>query len=72
MQVRETIIHFFEMFSRLESASQTVKVFRNEGLLFPSRLSDDRCSDVVTQRHILLPSSLPVYEDRGRLPVDRD
>lgn len=38
MQVRETIIHFFEMFSRLESASQTVKVFRNEGLLFPSRL----------------------------------
>ncbi|WFU06556.1 recombinase family protein (plasmid) [Rhizobium sp. CB3171] len=38
MQVRETIIHFFEMFSRLGSASQTVKVFRNEGLLFPSRL----------------------------------
>ncbi|WP_234892739.1 hypothetical protein [Sinorhizobium meliloti] len=38
MQVRETIIHFFEMFSRLGSASQTVKIFRNQGLLFPSRL----------------------------------
>ncbi|WP_405127772.1 recombinase family protein (plasmid) [Rhizobium leguminosarum] len=38
MQVRETIVHFFETFSRVGSASQTVKVFRNEGLLFPSRL----------------------------------
>ncbi|WP_367889919.1 recombinase family protein [Neorhizobium galegae] len=38
MQVRETIVYFFETFSRVGSASQTVKVFRNEGLLFPSRL----------------------------------
>ncbi len=38
MQVRETIIHFFETFSRVGSASQTVKAFRTEGLLFPSRL----------------------------------
>ncbi len=38
MQIRETIAHFFETFSRVGSASQTVKVFRKEGLLFPSRL----------------------------------
>ena len=37
-QVRETIAYFFETFSRVGSASQTVKVFRNEGLQFPSRL----------------------------------
>lgn len=37
-QIRETIAYFFETFSRVESACQTVKVFRNEGLLFPSRL----------------------------------
>jgi DNA invertase Pin-like site-specific DNA recombinase len=38
MQVRETIVHFFETFTRVGSASQTVKTFRKEGLLFPSRL----------------------------------
>jgi DNA invertase Pin-like site-specific DNA recombinase len=37
-QIRETIAYFFETFSRVGSASQTVKVFRNEGLDFPSRL----------------------------------
>jgi DNA invertase Pin-like site-specific DNA recombinase len=37
-QIRETIAYFFETFSRAGSACQTVKVFRNEGLLFPSRL----------------------------------
>lgn len=37
-QVRETIIHFFETFARVGSASQAVKTFRKEGLLFPSRL----------------------------------
>ena len=31
-QIRETIAYFFETFSRVGSASQTVKVFRNEGL----------------------------------------
>ena len=36
-QVRETIVYFFETFARVGSASQTVKVFRAEGLLFPSR-----------------------------------
>jgi DNA invertase Pin-like site-specific DNA recombinase len=36
-QVRETIAYFFATFERVGSASQTVKVFRNEGLLFPSR-----------------------------------
>ncbi|MEE4279543.1 MAG: recombinase family protein, partial [Halieaceae bacterium] len=38
MQVRETITHFFDTFARVGSASQTVKAFRAEGLLFPSRL----------------------------------
>ena len=37
-QIRETIAYFFETFSRVGSACQTVKVFRNESLLFPSRL----------------------------------
>ncbi len=42
MQVRETIVHFFETFSRVGSASQTVKAFRREGLLFPSRLHNSQ------------------------------
>ncbi len=37
-QVRETIAYFFETISRVGSASQTVKVFRKEGLCFPSRI----------------------------------
>jgi DNA invertase Pin-like site-specific DNA recombinase len=37
-QIRETIAHFFETFACVGSACQTVKVFRNEGLLFPCRL----------------------------------
>lgn len=37
-QVRETITYFFETFSRVGSAHQTVKAFRSEGLGFPSRL----------------------------------
>lgn len=37
-QVRETIAYFFDTFSRVGSASQTVKVFRNEGVSFPARL----------------------------------
>jgi DNA invertase Pin-like site-specific DNA recombinase len=38
MQIRDTIAYFFETFSRVGSACQTVKVFRKEGLRFPSRL----------------------------------
>jgi len=37
-QIRETIAYFFETFSRVGSACQTVKAFRDEGLHFPSRL----------------------------------
>ncbi len=37
-QVRETIQHFFETFERVGSAHRTVRVFREEGLLFPARL----------------------------------
>jgi len=46
-QIRETIAYFFDTFSRVGSACQTVKVFRDEGLLFPSRL---RNRDVVVLR----------------------
>jgi DNA invertase Pin-like site-specific DNA recombinase len=38
VQVRETITYFFETFLRVGSASQTVKIFREEGLRFPSRI----------------------------------
>jgi hypothetical protein len=36
-QVRESIFHLFKTFTRVGSACQTVKAFRKEGLLFPSR-----------------------------------
>jgi DNA invertase Pin-like site-specific DNA recombinase len=41
-QIRETIAYFFETFSRVGSACQTVKVFRNEGLRFPSRVRNQK------------------------------
>ena len=41
-QVRETIAYFFETFSRVGSASQTVKVFHNERLRFPSRVRNQK------------------------------
>ncbi len=41
-QVREAIAHFFDTFERVGSACQTVKAFRAEGLLFPSRLHNSR------------------------------
>jgi len=37
-QVRETVAYFFETFARVGSACQTIKVFREEGVQFPSRL----------------------------------
>lgn len=46
-QIRETIAYFFETFSRVGSACQTVKVFRKEGLLCPSRL---RVGDTIVFR----------------------
>src|SRR6202000_2147793 len=36
-QVRETIAHFFDTFTRVGSAHQTVKAFRDEGLRLPPR-----------------------------------
>jgi len=41
-QVREAIAHFFDTFERVGSACQTVKAFRAEGLLFPSRLHNSQ------------------------------
>jgi DNA invertase Pin-like site-specific DNA recombinase len=40
-QIRETITYFFDTFSRVGSACQTVKVFRKEGVGFPSRFRTD-------------------------------
>ncbi|MGE4095904.1 MAG: recombinase family protein [Candidatus Binatia bacterium] len=40
-QIREAITYFFATFARVGSASQTVKVFRQEGLRFPSRLRNN-------------------------------
>jgi DNA invertase Pin-like site-specific DNA recombinase len=37
-QVRAALTYFFAPFARVGSASQTVKVFRQAGVLFPSRL----------------------------------
>jgi len=37
-----TIAYFFETFSRVGSACQTVKVFRKEGLRFPSRIRNQK------------------------------
>ena len=48
VQIRETIAYFFETFSRVGSACQTVKVFRKEGLSFPSRLR-------MSERHVFRP-----------------
>jgi len=41
-QIREMITHFFETFSRVGSATQTIKAFAREGLLFPSRLRNGK------------------------------
>lgn len=41
-QIREMITHFFETFSRVGSATQTVKAFAREGLLFPSRFRSSK------------------------------
>lgn len=41
-QVRQTITYFFQTFSRVGSASQTVRVFRNEGLRFPARIRNQK------------------------------
>ncbi len=43
-QVRETIAYLFETFSRVGSACQTVKAFRQERLCFPSRLRNQTCA----------------------------
>jgi DNA invertase Pin-like site-specific DNA recombinase len=42
LQIRETIVHFFDTFSRVGSACQTVKAFRKQSLLFPSRLRNSQ------------------------------
>ena len=46
-QIRGTLAYFFETFFRVGSAHQTVKVFRNEGLLFPSRIRKHGTSEVI-------------------------
>lgn len=46
-QVRETISYFFETFARVGSAHQTIKVFRHEGLVFPSRIHSQGDSKII-------------------------
>ena len=46
-QVRKTIAYFFETFSRVGSAHQTIKTFRKEGIRFPSRVLNNGNSTVV-------------------------
>ncbi|WP_189530598.1 recombinase family protein [Paludibacterium paludis] len=41
-QVREIFTHYFETFSRVRSAHQTVLAFKNEGILFPSRVRNEK------------------------------
>lgn len=41
-QIRDTIAYFFETFSRVGSACQTVKAFRKEGIHFPSRIRNQK------------------------------
>lgn len=47
VQVQKTIAYFFETFSRVGSAHQTVKSFRKEELCFPSRVQSNGDSTVV-------------------------
>ncbi len=47
VQVRETIAYFFDTFSRVGSANQTIKVFRNERVRFPSRVHRNGASMVI-------------------------
>jgi len=54
-QIRQTIAYFFETFTRVGSACQTVKVFRKEGLTCPSRL---RMSDTVVFRPLTVSTAL--------------
>jgi DNA invertase Pin-like site-specific DNA recombinase len=42
VQVRDSFVHLFETFERVGSACQVVKVFRREGLNFPSRRTGGR------------------------------
>ena len=66
-QVRESIAYFFETFSRVGSACQTVKVFRREGLLFPSRLQND--TRKVIFRPLTTWTALRTLNIRGRVRV---
>jgi DNA invertase Pin-like site-specific DNA recombinase len=59
-QIRETIVHFFDTFSRVGSACQTVKAFRTEGLLFPSRL---RNSETTVFRPLTVSTAIRVLNN---------
>jgi DNA invertase Pin-like site-specific DNA recombinase len=59
-QIRETIVHFSDTFSRVGSACQTVKAFRKEGLLFPSRL---RNSETTVFRQLTASTAIRVLNN---------
>ena len=52
LQIRETMDYFFDTFSRVGSACQTVKVFRNQGVSFPISVSDERADRVPDADHV--------------------
>ncbi len=68
-QIRETIAYFFETFSRVGSACQTVKVFRDEGLRFPSRLRNRDGDDLPAADRIDGDAHAAQPALRGRLRV---
>jgi DNA invertase Pin-like site-specific DNA recombinase len=49
IKVRETITHLFQTFLRVGSAHQSVKAFRDEGLLFPSCIQRNAGGTIVFQ-----------------------
>jgi len=66
-QVRETIVHFFDTFSRVGSACQTGQGLRKEGLLFPSRLRNSEITVFSAVERIDCNTCLEQPALRGRL-----
>lgn len=67
VQIRETIVDFFDTFSRVGSACQTVKAVRKERLLFPSRL---RNSETTVFRTLIASTAIRIHGMRRHTPMD--
>lgn len=62
-QVRETIQHFFETFSRAASAHHTVRVFHQEGVQFPVRVRSRGCPTKVVFEPLTLSAASRVLHN---------